>query len=84
MKDFILNAGEKIISFVVFLSFVFVFLVGVGVASEAKNAGEGILAFVIVMLVGSIYIIITAYFVYWMIDVRSTLKKIEEKLDNLK
>ena len=81
MKEFILNASEKLINVFVIIGFIIVFLLAIGAASETRNAGEGIFAFIFVLIFGSIYVIFTAYFIYWMIDVRTTLKEIKKSLE---
>jgi len=82
VRDFVLKAGEKLTDVFVILSFVAVILVGIGASTETTNFGEGLLVFILVEIIGFIYVVVIFFFIYALIDIKNTLKKIEENTHN--
>ncbi len=78
IRKLILTTGEKLIDIFVVLSLIAVFIGGIGVSSNTRSFGEGLLLFILFEIIGFIYVVIIFFFIYLALDIRSILKKIEE------
>ncbi len=78
IRKFILSIGDKLMDVLVVISLILVFIAGIASSSETRSFGEGLLTFLVVELVGIVYVIVVFYFIYLLMDIRYILKKIEE------
>ncbi len=83
MKRFILNLGERIIAIAVVLGFIASFITAYTQAHVLGKIQGGITAFitfVVTLAVGCAGVIVAAFLIYLIIDIRDELKALNEKL----
>ncbi|RBQ29527.1 hypothetical protein [Aliarcobacter vitoriensis] len=78
MKDLILGMGEKLLNISVFIGIIIVVFTGLGTMFN-QSFFYGFL----IMLIGSIAIVISTYFIYLLIDIRDKSTKTNELLSKI-
>jgi hypothetical protein len=78
IKKVVLELGEALMGFFFILALIGVFLMGIIGSADAHSFGKGLLTFVIIELWGFSSVLISFFLIYLLIDIRDTLKRIEE------